>query len=69
MARTQAQEPPREPGTVRLNVVLPASLEANFRDAIYQEKGMKKGNISEAFVEAVQLWLDKVGYGAQRPKR
>lgn len=43
--------------TVRLNIVLPADLEAAFRAAIFRTKGMKKGNISEAFAEAVRLWI------------
>ncbi|MBI4393170.1 MAG: hypothetical protein HY556_05135 [Euryarchaeota archaeon] len=57
----------QEPGTVRMNIVLPSDLETEFREAIYKRKGMKKGNISEAFTEAVQLWL-KTNMGAPSRK-
>ncbi len=68
MSKPEPREGKQEPGTVRLNVVLPRDLEQEFREAIFHEKGMKKGNISEAFTEAVRLWInDRVG--AQRVKR
>jgi hypothetical protein len=53
--------------TVRIQVVLPADLEHRFREAIFKTKGMKKGNISQAFVEAVELWLKK-NSTAQQPR-
>lgn len=29
-----------------------------FQDAIYKRKGMKRGNIKEAIIEAIDLWID-----------
>jgi hypothetical protein len=42
----------------KLNVVLDDELEEKFRKAIFQRKGMKKGNISKALEEAIKQWLD-----------
>lgn len=41
----------------KINVVLPDDVEERFRKAVFEKKGMKKGNISEALVEAVDLWV------------
>lgn len=46
-------------GTVRLNIVLPADLDQRFRDAIHRTRGLRKGAISDAFEEAVHLWIAK----------
>ncbi|MBA3749657.1 MAG: hypothetical protein H0X03_01940 [Nitrosopumilus sp.] len=41
-----------------MNIVLPDDLEQKFRKSVFEKKGMKKGNISEALEEAIQAWLE-----------
>lgn len=41
----------------KINVVLPDDVEKRFRKAVFDKKGMKKGNISEALEEAVEAWI------------
>lgn len=41
----------------KLNVVLPDEVEERFRKAVFERMGMKKGNISEALEEAVEIWM------------
>ena len=41
----------------KMNIVLDDKLEERFRKAVFDNKGMKKGNISEALEEAVDLWI------------
>ncbi|MCW3986165.1 MAG: hypothetical protein NWE91_07155 [Candidatus Bathyarchaeota archaeon] len=41
----------------KINVVLKDKLEEKFRRTIFERKGMKKGNISEAIEEAIDLWI------------
>jgi hypothetical protein len=41
----------------KMNIVLDDELEQRFRKAVFESKGMKKGNISEAFQEALNLWI------------
>lgn len=48
---------PKE-GMKRLDVYLPEADEQLFRGEVFKRKGMKKGNISEAVNEAIQLWID-----------
>lgn len=43
----------------KINVVLEDKLEEKFRRAIFERKGMKKGNISEAIEEAIECWIRK----------
>lgn len=40
-----------------MNIVLDDELEERFRKAVFDTKGMKKGNISEAFEEALDAWI------------
>jgi hypothetical protein len=40
-----------------MTVVLPDDLEERFRRAVFERIGMKKGNISKALEEAVDLWM------------
>lgn len=47
-----------------LKVTIPDELEKEFREEIFKSKGMKKGNISKAVEEAIQLWIEN-----QRRKR
>ena len=41
----------------KMNIVLTDELENKFRKAVYETKGYKKGNISEAMEEAIQCWI------------
>jgi hypothetical protein len=43
----------------KMNIVLEDELEQKFRKAVFESKGMKKGNISEALEEAIEIWIDK----------
>ena len=43
----------------RLQVVLKDETEDKLKEMIFQTKGMKKGNISEAIEEAIHLWIDE----------
>ena len=41
----------------KMNISLPDELEDKFRKAVYEKKGMKKGNISESLEEAIEAWI------------
>ena len=41
----------------KMNIVLDDNLETRFRRAVFEKKGMKKGNISEALQEAIDEWI------------
>jgi len=41
----------------KMNIVLSDEVEEKFRKAVFERKGMKKGNISEALQEAIQQWM------------
>jgi len=43
----------------RIDVRIPDDLEKMFREEIFRRKGMKKGNITDAFKEAIILWMQK----------
>lgn len=45
--------------TKKLQVVLNDETEERFREAVFKTKGMKKGNISEAMEEAIELWIQE----------
>lgn len=42
-----------------MNIVLTEECEKKFRKAVYERKGYKKGNISDAIEEAIELWLEQ----------
>lgn len=41
----------------KMNIVLDDVIEEKFRKAVFQRKGMRKGNISEAIEEAIEHWI------------
>jgi len=41
----------------KINISLDDKTEEKLRNAIFKKKGMKKGNISEAIEEAINLWI------------
>lgn len=43
----------------KMNIVLDDNTEERFRKAVADNKGMKKGNISIALEEAIELWMNK----------
>jgi hypothetical protein len=43
----------------KMNIVLTDEQEKKFRKTVYESKGYKKGNISEAIEEAIDLWIQK----------
>jgi metal-responsive CopG/Arc/MetJ family transcriptional regulator len=43
----------------KINISLDDKLEDRFRRAVFESKGMKKGNMSEAFEEALEEWIKK----------
>jgi hypothetical protein len=42
-----------------LAVNIPDEIEEAFRAAVFQKKGMKRGNISDALEEAILDWIRK----------
>ena len=42
-----------------MNIVLTDELESKFRKTVYENKGYKKGNISDAIEEAILCWIEK----------
>jgi len=42
----------------KMNIVLDDELEKEFRKVVFERKGMKKGNISEALEEAIKQWIE-----------
>lgn len=47
-----------------IKVILSDELEEKFRNEVFKSKGMKKGNITIAIDEAINMWID-----AQQEKR
>lgn len=43
----------------KLNISLSDRLEEQFRQAVFEKFGMKKGNINKAFEEAINDWIEK----------
>ncbi len=42
-----------------LGLKIDNDLEKRFRKAIFESKGMKKGNITKALEEAIDAWIDE----------
>ena len=47
-----------------IKVILPDDLEEKFREEVFKSKGMKKGNLTLAIEEAVNMWIN-----AEKTKR
>lgn len=43
----------------KLNIVIEDKLDKKLRETIFKTKGMKKGNLTEAVEEAIELWIRK----------
>lgn len=42
----------------KLNLIIQEDIDQNFRAEVFKRKGMKKGNLTEALEEAMQLWIN-----------
>jgi hypothetical protein len=40
-------------------IIIDDELDEKFRKAVFETKGMHKGNLTEAMEEAMQLWMKK----------
>lgn len=45
----------------RLHFEIDDKLDFKFRDTVYKVKGMRKGNMTRALEEAMELWIAKQG--------
>jgi hypothetical protein len=55
-----------------LGLKIKDDLEKRFREQVFESKGMKKGNISLALEEAIELWIQeqtKKGKTKNEPKQ
>lgn len=43
----------------KLTIMMKEELDEKFREVVFKVKGMRKGNLSEAIEEAIELWIDK----------
>lgn len=53
----------------KMNIVIRDETEERLREAIFKTKGMKKGNISEAIEEAIELWIQEQLKKEQKVKK
>jgi hypothetical protein len=53
----------------KVTLVLDDKLEERFREAIFKAKGMKRGNMSQAFHEAIELWIENQTEGKKSAKQ
>lgn len=44
----------------RIVVILPDELENQFKSEVFKRLGMKRGNITKAIQEAIELWIETV---------
>lgn len=42
----------------KLTVILDDELDERFRESVFKSKGMRRGNITEAVEEAIDLWIE-----------
>jgi len=45
--------------TRRVNLMIEPDLDDMFRNKVVERYGMKKGNLSKAFEEAMKMWIAK----------
>ena len=43
----------------RLNLIVPDDFEEQFRNEVFNRKGFRKGNLTEAIIEAMKLWMGR----------
>jgi hypothetical protein len=60
MVRDKAKpERQTEENTVRLNLTISKALNEQFRKAVFDRFGLRKGDIQRAVEEALRLWIAK----------
>jgi len=42
----------------RIDIILPDDLEQEFREEVFKQLGMKRGNITIAIIDAIKLWIN-----------
>lgn len=42
-----------------IKVILPDKLEEEFREEVFKQYGMKKGNLTKAIEEAITTWIEE----------
>lgn len=47
----------------KLTVIIDDERDERFREAVFRSKGMRRGNITKAIEEAIDLWIAKVMKG------
>ena len=47
---------------MKMNVYISDNKEIEFRKAVYERLGYKKGNLNKAFEQAIDLWLTNIEY-------
>ena len=52
----------------KVNLTISDELEKEFREVAYKEKGMKKGFLTDATEEAIEVWLRYVRDKKKREK-
>lgn len=43
----------------KLTIMLDDATDKRLRETVFKAKGMRKGNLSEAIEEAIELWIEK----------
>ena len=54
-------EPEIGEGTVRLNLTISKDLNEQFRKAVFDRFGLRKGDMQRATEEAIRMWITKGG--------
>ncbi len=44
-------------GKIKMTVIVDEELEKKFKEAVFKDKGMKRGNISLSLEEALEMWI------------
>ena len=53
--------------SVRTTILLPADLDKKLRRAVFDRKGLRQGVLTEAMIEAVELWLSTNPKASRKP--
>jgi hypothetical protein len=43
----------------KLTVLIDDKLDEKFRETVFKQKGMRRGNLTEAIEEAIDLWINQ----------
>lgn len=53
----------------KITVLIEDKLDERFRRAIFEAKGLRRGAITEAIEEAIELWIDKAHLRREKNER